>query len=519
VSTWVDSNPFRRGRFYYLAINDQRLLSQSSWEAMSGGVRLKPLTASHFRQSLKKAQSGEYRAVVFPMNSVEHPQFKVFVEEVVSAGLRPILQVSSELAHRLWAHRAEIVDQPELQFEFILENLPSDLSIMQELLQQKRAYFTVVGLREAPIWKQLDRIPLEFYPELHFYFPYHGQKKKIFTPKQIVELRDFFVKRQKDFVLRPPLGMDLYEPRIEAAREIESEVQPVVQQNLSEHPQLSVVIPAYNNGKYLLNTLRHLETQNIQKDLYEVVVVDDGSSDQTSELILQALAEFKMGITYLYYPRMKPRMMGDSQFRAGLARNLGVRWARGETLLFLDSDIIVPPHFLQRTLELQKKYDVIQWRRDYLTRGVPSTEITYAEIDPAKDCFIPEGGYWHKFYKETETKNWTDLPDYWKYVCTYAFSIKRSLFTDIGWFRKTFCFYGFEDTDLGWRLAQGGYSFYLNNEVVYHLFHETERSEFRNSFLSRQKLLKNTARIFFNNNLAPEIYRVFKYLLRDHLFF
>jgi glycosyltransferase involved in cell wall biosynthesis len=519
VSTWQEINPFRKGRYYYLAINDQRLLPESLWETMSGGVRLKPLTATHFAKSLRKAVSGGYRALVFPVNSWTHPQFENFVNEVVKAGLDPVLQVSSELVHRLWAAKKDLVSHPSLRFEFILESIPGDLTLMQELFSAGRAHFTVPGLREAPVWRQLDRIPLEFYSELYFYFPYHFQKKKIFTPQQIVNLGEYFSKRKKNFVLRPPLGMDLYEPRIEAHRELESEIEPLLRQNLPEKPKVSVVIPAYNNGQYLVNTLRHLDKQTLDRSEYEVIVVDDGSSDQTSELVLEALKQIKMGVTYIYYPRMKKRAMGDSQFRAGLARNLGVRWARGEILTFLDSDIIVPADFLARTVELQEKYDVVQWRRDYLSKNVPSTEITYDNVVPEKDCFVPEGGYWHKFYKETESKAWGEVADHWKYVCTYGFSLRRSLFMELGWFRKTFCFYGFEDTDLGWRLAQGGYTFHLNNESVFHLFHETERSEFKNSFFSRQKLLKNTARIFFNNNLSPEIFRVFKYLLRDNLFF
>lgn len=518
-SQWNQINPFRKGRFYLLAIYDQPLRSESLWEVVSGGARLKPLRLQQFQNSLKKAVSAGYSAIVFPENSVKHTEFKTFVFQVAEQGLTPILRVSSEVFQRLLATSPEFFEEWPLHFEFILESVPHDLAYIESLLRAERVSFTLPGLKDAPVWAQLDRIPLHFYSHLHFYFPYHLPKKKMFAPHQIVELEEFFKKRQSDFALRPPLGLDLYEERIDQSRDLEPLIQPVVQQNLPESPEVSVVIPAYNNGKYLVNTLRHLEKQNLAKKDFEVVVVDDGSSDQTSELILQVLPTFKMGITYLYYPRSAPRKMGDSQFRAGLARNLGVRWARGKVLAFLDSDIIVADNFLERTLELHQKHDVIQWRRDYLNEKVDSPNIKYTEVIPAKDCFIPEGGYWHKFYKETEKVPWSQIPDYWKYVCTYGFSLKRSLFTDLGWFRKTYCFYGFEDTDLGWRLAQAGHSFHLNNEPVYHLFHETDRSEFQNSFISRQKLLKKTARIFFNNNISPEIYRVFKYQLRENLFF
>ena len=71
------------------------------------------------------------------------------------------------------------------------------------------------------------------------------------------------------------------------------------------------------------------------------------------------------------------------------------------------------------------------------------------------------------------------------------------VFKKTGWFRKTFCYYGLEDTDLGWRLQNAGYTFHLNHQSVYHLHHSTLRSEFFNSAYRRHKLLKKTSEIFF----------------------
>lgn len=522
MSTSSTCNPFHQGRFYHLPILPTKLNEFALWEAISGGLSQKPLSKHEFSRSLQKAKEGYYSRVSFPCNSILHPEYENFVKLVVAADLVPMQQIPSTGLNRLWAEKRDFFENTPIAIELILEDIPSDLELVKEIAQRPAGFHaTVPGIKGLPIWQQLDQWPSSYHEKTHFYFPYkaEGGRKNVFTPAQIMALQKEFIKKKRDHLLKPPLGVDLYEDRVDPARELEPNYKPVFQINQVESPKVSVVIPAYNNGHYLLNTLKHLEKQNLDKSKYEVVVVDDGSSDDTSELVLTAKDSFQMALTYIYFPRNAPRKMGDSQFRAGLARNLGVKYASGQLLAFLDSDIITPSHYLQKVIDLHQDWDVVQWRRDYLNKDVPSKEIEYVNVDRKAHCFIPEDGYWHKFYQNADDLGWSNLPDFWKYTCTYGLSLERDVFYNLGWFRKTYCFYGFEDTDLGWRLLNSGARFYFNNEPVYHLYHPTERSEYGNSFFLRQRLLKNTARIFFNNNLSPEIYQVFKMFLREGLFF
>lgn len=522
MSTWSEKNPFRKGRFYHLAIYSKALDKDSLWESLSGGLRHKDITPSEYNNSLSKAISSNYENIVFPCNAFLHPLYESFIEQTLSKGLRPIQQVTSKMLNRICNEKKSFFIINTVGLEIILEDIPSDFNLLQELEEKlPQVYFTVPGLKQLSIWQELDRWPPRYFAKTHFYFPYKSPlgRKEIFTAAQIMEIFEDFQKKRRDLLWRPPLGVDIFEDRVAIDRELEPKYKPVFSVNQNQQPLVSVVIPAYNNGKYLLNTLKHLEEQNLDKAKYEVIVVDDGSSDDTSELILAAKDSFKMAWTYLYYPRKSQRKMGDSQFRAGLARNLGVKSAQGKILAFLDSDIITPPHYLQKILDLHNDWDVVQWRRDYLSKTVDSPNVKYKDVDPKRDCFVPEDGYWHNFYEQAAQKNWEGVPDFWKYTCTYALSLSKKSFEDLGWFRKTFCFYGFEDTDLGWRMYSSGMQFCFHNEAVFHLHHPTERSEFGNSYFLRQKLLKNTARIFFNNNLSPEIYKVFKMYLKDGVFF
>ncbi|SMC39102.1 glycosyltransferase family 2 protein [Sporomusa malonica] len=89
-----------------------------------------------------------------------------------------------------------------------------------------------------------------------------------------------------------------------------------------QHPIVSVVIPAYNAGQTIERTIQSVLNQTYQQ--YEIIVVDDGSSDDTAEKIR------KYGDLVQY--------ISQTNAGAGAARNTGVRSAKGKWIAFLDSD-------------------------------------------------------------------------------------------------------------------------------------------------------------------------------------
>jgi hyaluronan synthase len=94
-------------------------------------------------------------------------------------------------------------------------------------------------------------------------------------------------------------------------------------------PSLTVVIPAYNEGAMVLTSIRSVVEANYPRDRLEILVVDDGSRDDTWNYILQAAAEHPGLVTPLRHERNQGK-------RAALA--LGFERARGEVLVTLDSD-------------------------------------------------------------------------------------------------------------------------------------------------------------------------------------
>lgn len=100
--------------------------------------------------------------------------------------------------------------------------------------------------------------------------------------------------------------------------------------------EVSVVIPAFNSAKTIALSVQSALTQSIG-DL-EVIVVDDGSSDATAEIVAQI---------------SDPRVIVVSQTNRGLpaARNAGIDASHGTYIAFLDSDDLLLPDFLERGLE------------------------------------------------------------------------------------------------------------------------------------------------------------------------
>ncbi len=100
---------------------------------------------------------------------------------------------------------------------------------------------------------------------------------------------------------------------------------------------VSVIIPAYNNGRFIKSVLESVFNQNYTEELIEIIVVDDGSTDNTREI----LKEYMDKIIYVY------------QENKGIAsaRNIGISLAKGEVITFLDSDDIWHEDRLLRVIE------------------------------------------------------------------------------------------------------------------------------------------------------------------------
>lgn len=190
----------------------------------------------------------------------------------------------------------------------------------------------------------------------------------------------------------------------------------------------SVVIPTYNRLPILQKCLDALERQVLSVDTaivgYEVVVVDDGSTDGTIDWI-RAEGD-RLSHVKLY----EQAHQGPSA-----ARNLGVENAIGDTIIFIDSDLVVTDRFLQS-------------HADALVRGERESGnnklFTYGAVINTANFDNPTA----EPYKITDFSN--------AYFATGNVAIAKQWLLEAGLFDIEFQLYGWEDLELGVRLKNLG---------------------------------------------------------------
>lgn len=178
-------------------------------------------------------------------------------------------------------------------------------------------------------------------------------------------------------------------------------------------PFFSVIIPTYNRLPYLMEALESVRQQAFTD--YEVIVVDDGSTDGTQAALLEMLKSGNPEKVKLKYVRQE-------NAGPGAARNLGARNAKGEYLAFLDSDDLWFPWTLEvcrqvimkskfpsivsaRLVEFSQKVDLgeiskggVEFERfaDYFQSADRGVYIGAGMLFIKKLCFEGSGGFTEK---------------------------------------------------------------------------------------------------------------------------
>lgn len=227
--------------------------------------------------------------------------------------------------------------------------------------------------------------------------------------------------------------------------------------------QLTVIIPTFNRAYILRECLEAIEHQDLPQKDFEVIVVDDGSKDDTPDVV----DSFKGKIHHLYYFRQENQGQG-------IARNSAVQKARGNVAVIINDDIIVREDFLSQHLRFHLRFpyehEAVLGFTDWhpkLTRTPFMDWLTNGSTVMGRF-----GG--HQFaYEKLKGKIEAD----YNFFYTSNISLKRSLLEQYP-FDPAFSGYGWEDIELGYRLhKRAGLRLYYNPDAIgYHDHAMTEES-------------------------------------------
>ena len=220
-----------------------------------------------------------------------------------------------------------------------------------------------------------------------------------------------------------------------------------------------MIIPTFQRGPTLGPTLSALCAVDYPAELLEIVVVNNGSTDSTPEVVSR-------------FPGV--RCVTQAHSGVAIARNHGARVAGGDILMFLDDDIIVARDNVHRHLAVRAKYSR---HPDCIVGGHSEfAEDIRAELDRS-----PFGRFrlWMEDYsKADQARTWGSRGQIQPFgVATQNLSIGRRFFWDLEGFDEQFPSIGAEDQDLCWRARRAGCAIVHDYDI--RLIHNDQHRDLR----------------------------------------
>lgn len=225
------------------------------------------------------------------------------------------------------------------------------------------------------------------------------------------------------------------------------------ERNGSGRKRISVIIPVYNGVDTLQACLDALSNQITDVHEYEVIVVDDGSTDGTPELVRSWLAS----------TNVEGRLIQQANAGPAVARNHGARDAEAPLLLFTDADCVPDADWIEKL-------------------SAPFAN----DVDGAKGVYRSDQNNIVARFVQAEYEDRYDRmrnADRIDFIDTYSAAYRRDVFLANGGFDAIFPSASVEDQEFSFRLAQRGYMLkFVPDAVVAHTHDESVRQYARRKY-------------------------------------
>ena len=252
----------------------------------------------------------------------------------------------------------------------------------------------------------------------------------------------------------------------------------------------SIIIPSYNAKERLYNNLIALNCQDYPFKDFEVIVIDNGSTDHTAEMLSAFQSRYSL---------INVRVEKNRGIAYG--RNQGIVKASGDILIFHDSDMIATKDFVRKHIEAHQEANTVIcglcWKRiysfyykyfdpnqqnhfkQYKTQYRSSINLNKKNVPLITEEQITDGSFLKYSFdlenpiissmKETIRTHGNDLDGYlfpWRYFLTNNSSVNRNKVLEVGLFDEKNENWGFEDFDLAIRLYKSGCKFKLRSDII-----------------------------------------------------
>jgi glycosyltransferase involved in cell wall biosynthesis len=292
-----------------------------------------------------------------------------------------------------------------------------------------------------------------------------------FTPRQcyILKKGSSFESKIKHTKFRQPLFDDLTLPVPVGSGNDYSSIQSFVENYYKdkENPEytekISIVVPVYNRAERLSRCLAGICKQTYPIELMEVIVADDGSSDD----VLDVVAKYSKIINIRY---VKQR---DEGYRLSAVRNLGIRMSLHRNISIIDCDLIPLPGFIESFMKYLHHFDnvVLLGHQKFVDpTGISDDDILHdvgildkmQEILSENETMDSKGlsvtkDWRYKLYEETNYLKDDQFP--YRAFSSGHVAYRKAAIESAGFYDESFKVWGSEDNETGYRLFQKGFYF------------------------------------------------------------
>lgn len=274
---------------------------------------------------------------------------------------------------------------------------------------------------------------------------------------------------KRDFVqFKLPEGVDTSPPKVTGNDYtfIQNYVAEYYKINPANYTQrVSIVIPVYNRAERLSRCLAGIFHQTYPRSLMELIVVDDGSSDD----VLRVIDKYQKLFDLKYVKQ------ADDGYRLSEARNLGIRSASYENISIIDCDLIPLPRFIESFMQYLHHFDnvvLLGHQRFVDPTGVSDDDILadVKVLDTFKDIVAenttmkvagkedgPTRDWRYALYEETNILKNDEFP--YRAFSSGHVAYRKQAIERAGYYDEEFNIWGCEDNEAGYRLYNQGYLF------------------------------------------------------------